>query len=273
MRMERQNRPLRNNLNNFACRTWRPLYCMISWHGSDDRGNESKAVLERLSQHQKNMNTTRGSTPGWGEDGKWIAHPEARKGRGEPRPYRLNKVYKPYKARKSRQAQPTSKATGANELQLTPLQSEEDEEGEEDRQDEPDKADGPNEPEEQEEIVADQRESMPQQASLQGNTRVDFVSRNIAESSERPYNSTLQENQQQCARRQQLCSVGGIQGLRDDRRHELRYGRHHDSSLDSQRSESLSRMINRERTLWNHEMTRPVRNRYSTDLVGGIVSQ
>ena len=117
MRMERENRPLRNHLNNFASRTWRPLYQMISWHGAEDRGNETKVVLDKLSEAQKEANSTRGSTPGWSEKG-WIPHPETRKGRGECRAPRRGQVFKSHKAKGLHKAQPSSQASKQLEQML-----------------------------------------------------------------------------------------------------------------------------------------------------------
>lgn len=91
MRIEPENRPTANQLNMFASRTWRPLYMMISWHGTGHKGQESNSIIERLSEHQLQSNSTRGSTPGWTDGGKWIENPSVRKRQGEIQHHRPRK--------------------------------------------------------------------------------------------------------------------------------------------------------------------------------------
>lgn len=90
MRMEPLNRPTANAIQERSCRTWRPAYCMISWHliGRFKKANDrANAVIESLSQDQLNKNTTRGSTPGLvsphlGEAGGRVPLPALKLGAG-----------------------------------------------------------------------------------------------------------------------------------------------------------------------------------------------
>lgn len=90
MRMEPLNRPTANAVQERTCRTWRPAFCMLSWHiiGRFAKANDRvNTVIASLSQDQLNRNTTRGSTPGLvnphlGEAGGRVPYPAMKLGAG-----------------------------------------------------------------------------------------------------------------------------------------------------------------------------------------------
>ena len=95
MRMETENRPNWNAIQTRITRNWIPKFAMISWHVRGryrkDRPNPARdAVLARLSQEQRNAQSTRGTTPGLispelGEAGGRVPWPTLKDGEGEAR--------------------------------------------------------------------------------------------------------------------------------------------------------------------------------------------
>ena len=54
----------RDSLNMQCCRAFNVKFSMVSWHLKGTRGKPRQAVLDTLTQWQRDNNTTRGSTPG-----------------------------------------------------------------------------------------------------------------------------------------------------------------------------------------------------------------
>ena len=63
-RTEASDKAKRNSLNMQCCRTFNVSYNMVSWHIKGSRSKPRQVVLDALTDHQKDNNTTRGSTPG-----------------------------------------------------------------------------------------------------------------------------------------------------------------------------------------------------------------
>lgn len=85
------------HLNTPGYRTYRPAWKMIAWQvTTQDQNDKKEFVLDRLTDAQKNANTTRGSTPGLidpalGEAaGNRIPLPHLVQKKRGPRPPRLN---------------------------------------------------------------------------------------------------------------------------------------------------------------------------------------
>ncbi|KAL8826797.1 MAG: hypothetical protein Q9191_003580, partial [Dirinaria sp. TL-2023a] len=95
MRMKKEDRPDTNALQWRLSRGWREALSLKSWHLTSDRGRTGNATANnridaRLSQRQRDDNTTRGATPGYIDphnrsrgpnNENWVPWPKSRTGR------------------------------------------------------------------------------------------------------------------------------------------------------------------------------------------------